>query len=105
MNENEESVAGSAWGLIMAFPDQSPSFAHGFAAGKIWADMKRNDQAELSFDVAQENRDVVYRMAAALGWSVECQPMTGEFEGWNSLTLTKIGPERKIANPHGFRVV
>jgi hypothetical protein len=69
--DNESANDGPGYRLILSFPDQSPSFAFGFAAGQIWAEMKRNEQAELAFDVASENRDVVYRMAEALGWEVE----------------------------------
>lgn len=94
---------GPGYRLILSFPDQSPSFAFGFTAGQIWAEMKRNEQAELCFDVAAENREIVYRMAESLGWEVECQPMAGEFDGWDSITLSKVGPGRE--NPHGLRVI
>jgi hypothetical protein len=104
LDPNEPSAVGPKWGLILSFPDQSASFAHGFEAGKIWNDMQRGGQAELAYHTSPENRELIRRMADHLGWVVESKPST-EVEEWDVTMLAKIRPERERANPHGLRIV
>lgn len=103
MAMDDESASGPTYQLIVSFPDQSASFAHGFSAGKIWADMTRGDVAEIQLHMPIENREVIARMADRLGWSVTVTPT--DTEGWDDTLLVKVRPEREKANPHGLRVV
>jgi len=98
-----ESSGGVGYRLILSFPDQSSSFAFGFHAGQIWAEMKRNTSAELTFDTATENREVIQRMAEHLGWSIDVKP--SEIDGWDTTILTKVTGEGRRINPHGLRIV
>jgi hypothetical protein len=98
----ESGTAG--WALIISFPDQSASFAHGFEAGKIWNDMQRGDKAGLAYHTSPENRELLRRMADHLGWHIESHPST-EVAEWDVTMLSKVRPERNRANPHGIRVV
>lgn len=93
----------SGWQLLVAFPDESPSFVHGFEAGRIWQRMKVNDEAEIWATTHPENREVIRRMADAEGWSVEVTPT--DVEGWDRTLLTKRSAPRERPNPHGLRVV
>jgi hypothetical protein len=58
------------WSLILQFPDGSPSFVHGFEAGRLWHRLEiEYEPIEQMINV--ENREIVVRMAAAKGWTVE----------------------------------
>ncbi len=89
--------------LIVSFPDQSASFAYGFEAGKLWADMLAGKSAEIETVTRIENREVIQRMCVAEGWHHEYR--SSEIEGWDYTTLrkTKTAPVRP--NPTGLRVV
>lgn len=89
--------------LVVAFPDDSPSFCYGFEAGGLWERMKRGDVAEIEVTTRNENHEVIARMGVALGWTVAVKP--SEVDGWDYTTLTKVAPAPERANPHGLRII
>jgi hypothetical protein len=95
--------ATTKYRLLVSFPDDSASFAHGFEAGQIWQRMGDGDLAELELTTHTANREVIRRMADNLGWDVEV--LASDIEGWDYTKLVKRRPERQRANPHGLRVV
>lgn len=57
------------YNLLVAFPDGSPSFVHGFEAGTIWQRMQTKEtpiEATLHF----ANTEVFSRMAEAAGYGM-----------------------------------
>lgn len=103
-----DELQSSGWSLVLAFPDETPSFAHGFEAGRIYERICRMNVgedavAEIVEITNAENRELVQRMAAVKGWAVEIAP-TGT-EGWDSVTFRKTGPSSKRPNPNGLRIV
>ncbi len=91
------------WGLVVAFPDQSSSFAHGFEAGGIFELLDLNLTDCFIKQTNFENREVIMRMAHHKGWAVEIIPT--ETEGWDSCTFTKSEAHRERINPYGLRLV
>ena len=59
----------SGYELVLAFCDQSPSYAHGFACGRIWQQM-RERRAPFSETIQAELREDVIAMATAAGCSM-----------------------------------
>lgn len=74
------------WNLVLAFPDQSPSFAHGFACGRIWEQMTAGRVVEGM--VPAEVRETIEAIAMSRGWIEEITP---EADGWISVKLTPQG--------------
>lgn len=74
--------------LAVAFPDQSPGFAHGFTCGRIWQQMK--DGLPIDETVLAETRPCIEAMAMAEGW-VEGFSDVGD--GW--LRLKMMPPHRE----------
>ena len=99
----DHSKQPNAYGLLVSFPDQSPSFVHGFEAGQLWERMDRGSALEIEATTHRENREVIRRMADQCGFDAEIQPT--EVEGWDQTTLTKRRPERQRPNPRGLRIV
>ena len=95
---NEES-----WDLVLAFPDQSSSFGHGFEAGGIFQLLDLNLTDCFVQQTHFKNREVIMRMAHYKGWAVEIIPT--EIEGWDSATFTKVENPSERVNPHGLRVI
>jgi len=95
-------MSEAEYSLILAFPDESPSFAHGFEAGLLYQRLLAGETP--IEDVAHaENREVVSRMAERCGY--ECRLEEAEVEGWLTVRLEKkryLPPPR---NPYGLRVV
>lgn len=62
----------TGYSLILAFPDQSDSFVHGFEAGRVWDAL--TDAADgdvvLIESVHQANAELYLRMGEALGRAV-----------------------------------
>jgi hypothetical protein len=56
--------------LVLAFRDQSPSFAHGFTLGRIWQQMRMRT-APFSETIPLELREDVIVLATAAGWMEE----------------------------------
>jgi hypothetical protein len=100
----------SEWGLIVAFPDGSPSFVHGFEAGQLVERMQRGDKAEFErIMIHAANEEVIRRMCVAYGWECEFEPCKDEtdqvYETYRMVTLRKVKAESGRPNPHGLRVV
>ena len=83
--------------MLFAFPDGSDSFVHGFEAGKIWAEIDENrpmviDRGiEAGFPIHAENLELIRRMAAARGYTVE---VGKAFHEWIAVRLTFTGSAR-----------
>ncbi len=100
----------SEWGLVVAFPDESPSFVHGYEAGALAERMKRGDVAEIEREtVHAANEEIIRRLCVAYGWDCEFEPCKDEtdqvYETYRVVTLRKVKAEPERANPHGLRVV
>jgi hypothetical protein len=96
--------------LLVAFPDGSPSFVHGFEAGQIWRRMREGREAEIeNLTVHAANEEVVRRMAVSEGWECEFEPCKDEtekvYETYRVVTLRKVAKTTAKTNPHGLRVV
>ncbi len=78
--------------LSFAFPDQSPSYAHGFAAGRIWQRMSSSDEP-IKDIVLQDLRPSIEAMAMAKGWQ---EQFTNMSDDWMELLLTKPGFEPHV---------
>jgi hypothetical protein len=74
----------SGHNLVFSFPDQSPSFAHGFACGRIWERMTESDKP-ITQTMLAENRDTIEAMAMAKGWDEKIVILD---EHWIEVTLT-----------------
>lgn len=99
---SEENVG---YGLVVSFPDQSPSFVHGFEAGGIWEQMKfarLGASAALSMTVHTENLEVIERMAISQGWTFSAT-LTA-VQGWHRIEM-QFDKEPKRENPHGLKVI
>lgn len=72
------------YNLALAFPDQSPSFAHGFTCGRIWQRMADNPAQDIHEMVLAETRETIEAMAMAKGWTEEFEEVGG---GWLSVIL------------------
>lgn len=73
------------YGLVFAFIDQSPSFAHGFTCGCVWERMKTSDD-DLKITVLDETVEQIQAIAMHLGWVEE---ITSIGSGWSQITLRK----------------
>ena len=94
--ENE----ASGYQLVVVFPNQSPSFAHGFEVGKIYERLSRLNVGEGSIAgvyelIVPENEEVIRLIAEAKGWKVEIAPTTEAPTEWLKAEFTKVGPSRE----------
>jgi hypothetical protein len=110
MTTTESGISEGGYSLIVSFPDQSPSFCHGFEAGQLWERMCRfpiglppDGVADIETITRIENREVIRRMADNRGWQVETKKT--DVEGWDATTLRKVAPPPTRPNPHGLRIV
>ncbi|WP_243368907.1 hypothetical protein [Microvirga solisilvae] len=91
------------YGLIVSFPDQSPGFTHGFEAGMLWLRMSESTEREIEITTHADNREVIQRMAASLGWSSAINP--SGVEGWDYTQLVKVEskprPELRLVVDNG----
>jgi len=71
------------WKLVMAFPDQSPNFAHGFACGRVWEQMK-SGRSPIEGTLPAECQTTIEAMAH--GWVERIDKLDDD---WISVTLTK----------------
>lgn len=88
----DEPEEENTWQLLVAFPDESPSFAHGFQAGQIWEAMKRSDP-RIEATVLAENEEVCMRMARSQGYTMTCDKIVG-YPEWRDLVLVKNAPAK-----------
>lgn len=93
------------FGLLLAFPDESPSFVHGFEAGGLWERMARGE-TPIELEVAHSANEEVHRRAAA-HWSYDLvwRPMKPPYEVYAKAVFTKAGCGRGARNPNGLRVI
>ena len=75
--------------LVLAFPDQSPSFAHGFTCGRIWQQMQDNPAADIKVTVLADVLPTIEAMAMAKGWTEEVDDIGS---GWMDVTLRSPAP-------------
>lgn len=71
-------------GPILPFVDESPSFAHGFEAGRVYQALLQ-DEGELTFTVHGSNVELFLRMAEVchrkIGWHEANDPV------WSTVTF------------------
>ena len=77
------------WQPVVLFPDESPSFVHGFEAGMIWALMEAG-QAVIERTCHEENREVLTRMADRLGYALDATAT--DVPGWADFRFQKQRP-------------
>jgi hypothetical protein len=77
--------------LVLAFPDQSPGFAHGFTCGRIWQAMSEFSGRDLIETVVSETRPTIEAMAMAKGWT---ESFTELGNGWLEVRLCSPGREQ-----------
>lgn len=68
------------FGLLVSFPDGSPSFVNGYEAGMIWEAMQRGDDV-IERTVHAENIPVLRRMATVCRYEMHLADT--EFIEWN----------------------
>lgn len=91
-------------GMLFAFTDQSESFVNGFEAGMLWARIESGEPVidcgfDEGFPLHAKNLELVTRMAACRGFSVEQQPSV---EGWVCVRLSlshKPRPALSVVKP------
>ncbi len=94
------------YGLVLSFAGLYPTmpeehaFVHGVELGKLYEQMTAGLVAEIETVTHAENREIIARAAASLGWELECTP--SEVAGWDLTKLAKTRVSRP--NPHGLRV-
>lgn len=87
----------AGYSLVLAFPDESPSFAHGFEAGEIYSLMK---QGALEIDrgmteglpVHEENAALFHSMASVQDYTVETGVAS---DGWIPMRFMKMPDNSK----------
>lgn len=82
-------MADDNYSLVMAFPDQSPGFAQGFACGRIWQEMS-DEKAVITGTLVSETRATVEAMAMARGWTEKIEDVS---DGWISVRLENPNQE------------
>ena len=79
MSERDES-----YDLVLAFPDQSASFARGFTCGRIWQQMT-DGRTLIEETVVADTRPTIEAMAMAKGWTEQFQDI-----GWGWLAVRMV---------------
>jgi hypothetical protein len=77
--------------LLYAFPDQSGSFVHGFEAGQLSVEMRAKEAVidrgyEEGFPIHTANVELLARMCACYGYTMETQPT--EYAEWTAARMT-----------------
>jgi hypothetical protein len=62
---------------LLMFPDQSESFARGFEAGRVWATLRADDDAQ-DFIVHSWSAEMWLRIAEATDRTVQAKEMANE---------------------------
>lgn len=78
--------------LALAFPDQSPNFAHGFMCGKIWQQMNDYPANDIVETVVSDIRPTIEAMAMAKGWVEEIKKVA---DGWLEVRLRSPLPREQ----------
>ena len=76
--------AEDGWALKFSFPNQSPDFAYGFACGRLWERMTKEDTIDGTFP--SECRETIEAMAMSFGWVEE---ITVVADGWIRVVLSR----------------
>lgn len=77
---------GERYELLIAFEDESPSFVHGFEAGRIWEAMKTREMIVMT--VHDENVALISQMAARNDYSAQFR--ASDIPGWVFLKAVPI---------------
>lgn len=72
-----------SWEPILAFPNESPDFAHGFEAGRVWQALHEDTDA-LTFTVHGANVELMLRIAERLERTIEWGDVD---ETWATVTF------------------
>lgn len=91
MNDNTEA---EDYRLVVAFPDESASFVHGYEAGAIGYRMEHTAEQVIEETVHTANEEVLQRMGAGFGWSVEFRPTDPPMDEWRVVEVRRL-PQRK----------
>lgn len=84
-------MSNENYSLVMSFPDQSPSFAHGFTCGRIWHAMTESPACDVVEEMVDADcRPTIEAMAMAKGWIEEIAEIN---DGWISVRLRSPDPE------------
>lgn len=89
------SLDADEFRCLVPFPDETPSFVHGFEAGCIWERMNKGEQQIGGiYEIAlhTKNIEVFNRMAAAQGYDIEIEPPgvhPSDNPVWSIVTFTK----------------
>lgn len=75
----------TGWKLAFVFDDQSPSFAHGFACGKLYQKML-DGQSPIEETIISDIAKEVGRFATNQGYRADWEPLGTQ---WGNITLTK----------------
>jgi hypothetical protein len=81
--------------LLVKFPDQSPSFVHGYEAGQISEKLRDLRAMAVATVVHTANREVLASIAEMRGWSVDFEDT--EYEEWSKAEFVlKIDGKPKL---------
>lgn len=80
----------SGWALVVRFEDQSPSYCHGFEAGKIWKSME-DGLMQIEATVREENLSTLRRMADAMKYTMDSEITS--VPGWINVIFAFIGSD------------
>ena len=88
---SENAVDDTKYGLLVSFPDQSPSFTYGFEAGEINCRMKLDEAViDCGYDegipLREENLSLCHRLADLRGYTVEVKAVE---QGWIPIRFTR----------------
>jgi hypothetical protein len=94
-----------SWGLVLAFPDESPSFTHGFEAGRLYELLSSTPSkltTRISSTIYADNLEFSRRAAVQLGYDIEEQHSS---DGFILLSFTKRPVAPITRNPFGLSIV
>jgi hypothetical protein len=82
-------MGNTEYGLVLPFDDDSPSFVHGFEAGRIAMCMQQGlTPIDDAMPVHSENAEVLRRMADYYAYRIELRP--SGTDGWLYLRASKV---------------
>lgn len=89
-----EQAEDTPYQLIVAFPDASASFVHGYEAGSLGYRMNHTAEQVIEECIHTENEEVLRRMCAGFGWEVDFEPSDPPMDEWRLAKLRRL-PQRK----------
>lgn len=84
-----ESKTTDGYKLMIEFPDQSPSFVHGFETGRLWERLGTGASTIVDW-FSPENFELIKMMCGHFGYTWEVRE---EKDGWLELVLEKGRPK------------